>query len=125
MIHSVRATSDTNPSGSPNSGTDLWSISFRTISINHQFKSKWKYQTRGPMNRFAHASGFVRITHSLQRVVCTLSLGSKSRTTVPRVGETELITTSHVAFHTRLTHFPYHILIVSISYTNSSPRFPE
>jgi len=67
------------------------------------------------MNRLAHASSFVWITHSHQRVVCTLSLGSKSRTTVPRVGETELITTSHVAFHTRLTHFPYHILIVSIA----------
>ena len=77
------------------------------------------------MNRFAHASSFVWITHSHQRVVCTLSLGSKSRTTGPSVGEAELITTSHVAFHTRLTLFPYHILIVSISYTNSSPTFPE
>ena len=77
------------------------------------------------MDRCAHASSFVRITHSLQRVVCTLSLGSKSRTTGPSVGETELITTSHVAFHTRLTHFPYHILIVSSSYTNSSPTLPE
>ena len=38
-------------------------------------------QTRSPMDRCAHASSFVRITHSLQRVVCTLSLGSKSRTT--------------------------------------------
>lgn len=34
------------------------------------------------MDRCAHASSFVRITHSLQRVVCTLGLGSKSRTTV-------------------------------------------
>jgi len=39
-------------------------------------------QTRGPMDRCAHASGIVRIAHTLQRVVCTLSLGSKSRTTV-------------------------------------------
>ena len=39
-------------------------------------------QTRGPMDRCAHASSFVRIAHTLQRVVCTLSLGSKSRTTV-------------------------------------------
>ena len=42
---------------------------------------KWKDQTRGPMDRCAHASSIVRITHTLQRVVCTLSLGSKSRTT--------------------------------------------
>ena len=42
---------------------------------------KWKDQTRGPMDRCAHASGFVRITHTLQHVVCMLSLGSKSRTT--------------------------------------------
>ena len=33
----------------------------------------------------------------------------------PRVGETELITTVQVAFHTRLTHLPYQILIVIIS----------
>ena len=85
MIHQVTATRDTNPEGSPNSGT--YSIS-NTIHFREPFQQiikltpKWKCQTRGPMDRCAHASSFVRITHSLQRVVCTLSLGSKSRTTV-------------------------------------------
>ena len=47
----------------------------------HHHTRRLKYRTRGPMDRCAHASSIVRITHSLQRVVCTLSLGSKSRTT--------------------------------------------
>ena len=42
----------------------------------------------------------------------------------PRVGETELITTYQVAFHTRLTLFPSHVLIVIISCTNTSPIIP-
>ena len=43
----------------------------------------------------------------------------------PRVGETEQITTVQVAFHTRLTHFPYQVLIVIISCIISSPIIPE
>ena len=84
MIHQVRATGDTNLEGPPNSGT--YSIS-NTLPIKEPFPPtitltpKWKDQTRGPMDRCAHASSYVRITHTLQRVVCTLSLGSKSRTT--------------------------------------------
>ena len=63
-----------------------YSISTRSQSRSHlhhiiTLTPKWKDQTRGPMDRCAHASGIVRITHTLQCVVCTLSLGSKSRTT--------------------------------------------
>ena len=64
-------------------------IAAPSSSFQHhfQFKSSHSHpngnsQTRGPMDRCAHASSFVRIAHTLQRVVCTLSLGSKSRTTV-------------------------------------------
>ena len=63
-----------------------YSISNTTHYESHFNKSSNSHpngnsQTRGPMDRCAHASSFVRITHTLQRVVCTLSLGSKSRTT--------------------------------------------
>ena len=91
MIHQVRATGDTSPEGPPNSGT--YSISTLSPSRTQMITSRafsqnssnshpnGNHQTRGPMDRCAHASSFVRITHTLQRVVCTLSLGSKSRTT--------------------------------------------
>ena len=85
--------------GPPNSGTYSKSqtrfhfngepFQFSSIQFKNQFSqissthtANGNNQTRGPMDRCAHASSFVRITHSLQRVVCTLSLGSKSRTTV-------------------------------------------
>ena len=78
MIHQVTAPatfSGESPKAAPS--RDLTPLS-PTIKLT----LKWKDQIRGLMDRCTHASSIVRITHSLQRVVCTLCLGSKSRTTV-------------------------------------------
>ena len=90
MIHQVTATRHflreariAAPSHSPTRSQSRSQMPRITIRFNKSSNShpNGNSQTRGPMDRCAHASSFVRITHTLQRVVCTLSLGSKSRTT--------------------------------------------
>ena len=91
MIHQVTATShflreariaapSHSPTLSPQGSRCHASRAFSNTSSNSH--PNGNSRTRGPMDRCAHASSFVRIAHTLQRVVCTLSLGSKSRTTV-------------------------------------------
>ena len=128
MIHHVTA-----PATSPRGARKQHIVKFqydtfpRAISQIIKLTPKWKDQTRGPMDRCAHASSFVRITHSLQRVVCTLSLGSKSRTTglgsarqnkapQSRWPSIHASLTSHIMFSLSSLAAPIHLQYSGIKY---------